>query len=66
VSQYFEDGVSGTPYEINDAEDLTDKIDCLLADSQLRETLGGNAYKRYYEKYHISKYCEFLAELMLK
>jgi glycosyltransferase involved in cell wall biosynthesis len=66
VSQYFEDGVSGTPYEINNAEDLADKIHHLLADSQLRETLGANAYKTYYEKYHISKYCESLAKLMLK
>jgi len=66
VSQYFEDGISGIPYEINNAEDLADKIHRLLADSQLRETLGANAYKAYYEKFHISKYCESLAELMLK
>jgi glycosyltransferase involved in cell wall biosynthesis len=66
VSQYFEDGVSGIPYEINDAEDLSNKIHRLLADPQLRETLGAKAYKTYYEKYHISKYCESLADLISK
>jgi glycosyltransferase involved in cell wall biosynthesis len=66
VSQYFEDGVSGTSYEINNAEDMADKIRRLLADSQLSETLGANAYKTYCEKYHISNYCKFLADLISK
>jgi glycosyltransferase involved in cell wall biosynthesis len=64
VSQYFENGISGIPYEINNAEDLANKINCLLSDPQLREKLGTNAYKTYSEKYHISKYCEFLAEMI--
>jgi glycosyltransferase involved in cell wall biosynthesis len=66
VSQYFEDGVSGIPYEINNADDLADKIRHLLAEPQLCEKLGANAYKTYCEKYHISKYCESLAELVMK
>lgn len=66
VSQYFEDGTSGIPYEKNNAEDLTEKILCLLSDAHLREKLGTNAFKRYNERYHISKYCEFLAKLILK
>lgn len=66
VSQYFEEGVSGISYEINNAEDLADKIRRLLAEPRLRDELGANAYKTYREKYHISKYCEYLAELMLK
>lgn len=66
VSQYFADGVSGIPYEINNAEDLADKIRHLLTESKLREELGANAYKTYCEKYHISKYCASLAELVTK
>jgi glycosyltransferase involved in cell wall biosynthesis len=66
VSQYFADGVSGIPYEINNAEDLADKIRYLLTESQLRDELGANAYKTYCEKYHISNYCKFLGELVLK
>jgi glycosyltransferase involved in cell wall biosynthesis len=64
VSQYFEDGVSGIGYEINNAEDLADKICHLLSEPQLREKLGANAYKTYCEKYHISNYCKFLADLI--
>jgi glycosyltransferase involved in cell wall biosynthesis len=64
VSQYFEDGVSGIGYEINNSEDLADKINRLLSDERLCEKLGANAYKRYRENYHISKYCEFLADLI--
>jgi glycosyltransferase involved in cell wall biosynthesis len=66
VSQYFENGVSGLPYEINNAKDLADKIQRLLADPQLRKTLGDNAFNEYYKKYHISNYCKSLAELILK
>lgn len=65
VSQYFEAGVSGIPYQINNAEDLADKIRYLLAEPQLRERLGANAYETYCEKYHISKYCEKLADLVI-
>lgn len=64
VSQYFEDGISGIAYEINNADDLADKIYHLWAEPRLREKLGANAYKAYYEKYHIYKYCEFLADLI--
>jgi glycosyltransferase involved in cell wall biosynthesis len=66
VSQYFENGISGIPYEINNAEDLAEKIRCLLSAPQLCEQLGDKAYKTYYEKYHISKYCEFFADLITK
>lgn len=66
MSQYFEGGVSGIPYQINNAEDLADKIRRLWAEPQLREKLGANAYRIYCEKYHISKYCEFLADLIQK
>lgn len=66
VSQYFENGVSGIPYEINNAEDLAEKIRRLLSEPQLCEKLGTNAYKAYNEKYHISTYCAFLADLILK
>jgi len=65
VAQYFEDGVSGISYEINNAQDLADKIRRLLSDAHLREKLGANALKTYYERYHISKYSEFLANLVL-
>ena len=66
VSQYFEEGVSGIPYEKNNAEDLIEKILYLLSDVHLREELGTNACMRYHERYHISKYCEFLANLILR
>jgi glycosyltransferase involved in cell wall biosynthesis len=66
VSQYFEDGVSGISYEINNSGDLAGKINRLLSDERLCEKLGANAYKKYSENFHISKYCEFLAELILK
>lgn len=66
MSQYFEDGVSGVPYEINSAHDLAKKINLVLSDPQLRQKLGENAYKTYCEKYHISKYCDMLADLILK
>jgi len=66
VSQYFDEGVSGISYEINNAEDLADKIHHLLSEPQLPEKLGDNAYKAYCEKYHISNYCKFMTELMLK
>lgn len=66
VSQYFEDGVSGVGYEINNSEDLADKINRPLSDERLCEKLGANAYKSYRENYHISKYSEFLAELILE
>ena len=66
VSQYFEDGVSGISYEINNAEDLVSKMSYLLAKPELRDKLGTNAYKAYYEKYHIINYCGFLADLILK
>ncbi|MGB8225630.1 MAG: glycosyltransferase [Sedimentisphaerales bacterium] len=66
VSQYFENGVSGIPYEINNSDDLAKKINLLLSKPQWRQTLGNAAYKRYRDKYDISKYCEFLAEIMLK
>jgi hypothetical protein len=64
LSQYFEAGVSGIPYEINNVEDLADKIRLLLAEPKLREKLGANAYETYYKKYHIFRYCEFLANLI--
>lgn len=64
VSQYFEDGVSGISYERNNSEDLVEKIEFLLSDAHLRKELGTNAFKRYCENYHISKYCEFLAGLI--
>ena len=66
ISQYFEDGVTGIPYEINNAADLSDKIQRLLSTPDLREKLGANAFKTYYERYHISKYCEFMADLILR
>ena len=64
ISQYFEPGLSGIRYQINNAEELADKIHYLLSEPQLREKLGANAYETYCKKYHISKYCEFLADLI--
>jgi len=66
VAQYFKDGVSGISYEINNGEDLANKILRLLSDPLLRHKLGADAFKRYHESYHISKYCEFLANLVLR
>jgi len=64
VSQYIQNGVSSIPYQISNAEDPADKIRRLLAEPRLCEELGANAYKRYRENHHISKYCEFLADLI--
>jgi len=66
VSQYFEDGVSGTSYEKGDAEDLASKITYLLSEPDFCEKLGINAFRRYYENYHVANYCEFLADLILR
>jgi len=65
ISQYFEAGVSGVPYRMNDAQDLANKIRFLLAEPLVRDKLGAKAFETYYAKYHISKYCEKLAHLVL-
>jgi len=66
LSQYFEDGITGLSYRKGDAEDLADKILHLLANPNLVKDLGINAFKKYYENFHVSKYFEFLADLILK
>lgn len=64
VSQYFEDGVSGLSYETGDEEALIGKISCLLSDPNLGEKLGMQAYKSYSEHFYVSKYYEFLVNLI--
>jgi len=64
VSQYFEDGVSGLGYRMNDPVDLAGKIGRLLADPELLNRLGASAQKAYRDKYHIVKFSEFLVGLL--
>lgn len=66
VSQYFEDGVSGISYQKGNPDDLADKILYLLSRPDLLEQLGANAFKRYHENFHVSKYFEFLSDLIMQ
>ena len=57
------DGVAGLQFEPGNAEDLADKVNSLLKNPSLRETLGENAKRYFLEKFTAEKSLESLLNI---
>ena len=66
LADYFDDGIDGICYRKGDAIDLSNKISYLLSNIEMQEKLGENAFKKYYESFHISNFYKFLSNLFLE
>jgi len=57
------DGKTGLFFEPTNAEDLAEKIRCLLNDSKLRRTLADNAYKHLLTNFTYQRYSKVLISI---
>lgn len=51
ISSVIDDGIDGLLFKPADENDLAEKLSVLIADAQLRQTMGNNGYKKIQEKY---------------
>ena len=51
VSSVVNNGIDGLLFNHGDEKDLAEKLALLIADPQLRQTMGNNGYKKIQEKY---------------
>lgn len=64
TSCYVEDGINGFQFEDGNTNDLSDKLEKIIADRALMESFGKNSLKLVNEKYGIEKYIEEVGKLI--
>lgn len=63
VRSVVEDGVTGFLVPVKDAPAVAGKLESLLADATLRETMGGEARKVYLDRFSIEAFYEKMGEV---
>ena len=64
TSCYVEDGINGFQFEDGNTNDLSDKLEKIIADRALMESFGNSSLKLVNEKYGIEKYIEEVGKLI--
>lgn len=60
---YVENGVSGYLFRDCDREDLQEKVECMLSDTDRMRAMGAAGYRALQERYHFGKYYETIMQM---